>query len=94
MRSSSPCQLAGDFRKQRNDELSHWNEWKHWVHGRAVESHDFEDMGHAWGGVGGDEPFASISHTQTKDIVKRNIVLPTPNLMFLRVRSATKFSIW
>lgn len=36
--------LIGDFRKQRNDELSHWNEWKHWVHGRAVESHDFEEL--------------------------------------------------
>lgn len=36
--------LIGDFRKQKNDELSHWNEWKHWVHGRAVESHDFEEL--------------------------------------------------
>lgn len=36
--------LIGDFRKQKNDELSHWKEWKHWVHGRAVESHDFEEL--------------------------------------------------
>ena len=35
--------MKGNFQKQRHDELSHWNEWKHWVHGRAVESHDFED---------------------------------------------------
>jgi len=36
--------LIGNFQKQRHDELSHWNEWKHWVHGRAVESHDFEEL--------------------------------------------------
>ena len=34
--------LIGDFRRQE-EELSHWKEWKYWVHGRAVESHDFED---------------------------------------------------
>ena len=33
---------AGDFRKQQQ-EINHWTEWKHWVHARAVESHDFED---------------------------------------------------
>ena len=40
---SSFHHFSGNFQKQRHDELSHWNEWKHWVHGRAVESHDFED---------------------------------------------------
>ena len=35
--------LQGNFRKQQHSEISHWNEWKHWVHARAVESHDFED---------------------------------------------------
>lgn len=34
---------VGDFRKQQKEELSHWKEWKYWVHGRAVESHDFEE---------------------------------------------------
>ena len=40
--------VEGNFQKQRHDELSHWNEWKHWVHGRAVESHDFEDINKRW----------------------------------------------
>lgn len=34
--------LIGDFRKQQQ-EINHWTEWKHWVHARAVESHDFEE---------------------------------------------------
>ena len=35
--------MPGDFRKQKKDQISHWNEWKTWVHGRASENHDFED---------------------------------------------------
>ncbi|CAJ1451567.1 unnamed protein product [Effrenium voratum] len=37
--------LIGDFKTQKNHEISHWKEWKHWVHARAVESHDFEEIG-------------------------------------------------
>ncbi|CAK8985198.1 unnamed protein product [Durusdinium trenchii] len=36
--------LIGDFRKQKKDQISHWNEWKTWVHGRASENHDFEEL--------------------------------------------------
>lgn len=39
--------LIGDFQKMSR-EHSHWNEWKYWVHGRAVESHDFEEVCEMW----------------------------------------------
>ncbi|CAE8673873.1 unnamed protein product [Polarella glacialis] len=39
--------LVGDFRKMTRKE-SHWSEFKHWLHGRAVESHDFEEVGDMW----------------------------------------------
>lgn len=39
--------LIGDFRKVSKKQ-SHWTEFKHWLHARAVESHDFEDVGNLW----------------------------------------------
>lgn len=39
--------LIGDFSKVSKKE-SHWTEFKHWLHARAVESHDFEEVGNLW----------------------------------------------